>query len=105
MSPAEVVAQLSTMGVAVACPSPERIRLTVEFGAVPAEAVTLAQAHKPALVDYLRPVCRPHNSPANYIDSPAPNRPGWIRSTCRVCGKFVGYRPTSTTSDNRFGSQ
>ncbi len=93
MTAADVVAELSMMGVSVVCPLPGRIRLTVEVGDVPTEAVALARDHKPALIDYLRPDCRPHNNPANYIDTPAPNRPGWIRTTCRVCGRFIGYRP------------
>lgn len=92
MTVAAVVAKLSAMGVVVACPTPDRIRLTVEVGDVPAEAVALARDHKPVLLERFRNSCRPHNNPNNYIDTPATNRPGWIRSTCRVCGRFVGYR-------------
>ena len=36
--------------------------------------------------------CSPHNNPANYIDTPDEKRPGFIKSHCRVCGKFIGYR-------------
>lgn len=92
MTAAAVVAELSAMGVAVFCPSPDRIRLTVETGEVPPEAVALARDHKPALLAHLHPNCKPHNNPDNYIDTPATNRLGWIRSTCRVCGRFIGYR-------------
>jgi hypothetical protein len=95
MTAAEVIAELSMMGVSVICPSPGRIRLAAKVGDVPREAVTIARAHKPSLIDYLTPDCRPHNNPANYIDSPARNRLGWVRTTCRVCGRFVGYRPES----------
>lgn len=92
MTAAAVVAELSAMGVAVVCSAPGKIRFTVDAGEVPAEAVAIARDHKPALLAHQRPTCRPHNNPANYIDTPAPGRPGWIRTTCRVCGRFVGYR-------------
>lgn len=92
MNAASIVAELSAMGVSVVGVPPDRIRLTVHAGDVPAEAVALARDHKPALIEYLRSNCQPHNTPANYMDKPVPNRPGWIRSTCRVCGRFVGFR-------------
>ena len=68
---------------------PVLVSMTFRF---PAEAVALARDHKPELIEHLRPNCRPHNNPTNYIDKSAPNRPGWIRTTCRVCGRFIGYR-------------
>jgi hypothetical protein len=89
---AAVVAELSAMGVAVVRSDSGKIRLTVEVGGVPAEAVAMAREHKPALLDHLRPNCNPHNNPDNHIDTPDDRRPGWIRSKCRVCGRFVGYR-------------
>jgi hypothetical protein len=92
MNAAAIVAELSAMGVSVVIAPPDRIRLTVQAGDLPAEAVALARDRKPALIEHLRPNCRPHNNPANYIDKAAPNRPGWIRTTCRVCGRFIGYR-------------
>ncbi|KLU05885.1 hypothetical protein RISK_002517 [Rhodopirellula islandica] len=72
---------------------PGKLRLIVDSGEVPDEAKAIASNHKPELLEHLRPNCRPHNNPDNYIDTPAQGRPGWIRSTCRVCGCFIGYRP------------
>ncbi len=95
MTAADVFVELSSMGVSVVCPSPGRIRLTVPVGDVPPEAVALARDHKPELIALLTQSCKPHNKAENYIDVPAPNRPGWIQTTCRVCGRFIGYRPTS----------
>jgi hypothetical protein len=41
--------------------------------------------------------CSPHNDATNYIDKPDPYRHGWIKTTCRQCGKFIGYRPEVIT--------
>jgi hypothetical protein len=38
-------------------------------------------------------LCISHNPPFDLIERPDVNRRGWIRSECRVCGKFIGYRP------------
>ncbi|HVA50160.1 MAG TPA: hypothetical protein VNH11_27590 [Pirellulales bacterium] len=40
--------------------------------------------------------CSPHNNPANYLDGPAPG--GMVRSTCKICGRFIGYRPRPARS-------
>ena len=36
--------------------------------------------------------CSQHIDPQDWLDKPAPGRPGWVRSTCRRCGTFVGFR-------------
>ena len=37
--------------------------------------------------------CLSHIPPFDAVESPDPSRHGWIRSDCRKCGKFLGYRP------------
>jgi len=36
--------------------------------------------------------CDAHLDRADWLEEPAPSRPGWLRTTCRRCGAFVGYR-------------
>lgn len=36
-----------------------------------------------------------------WLDAPARNRPGWIRTTCGNCGRFVGYRPSDLKNRRR----
>ncbi|MHB8860991.1 MAG: hypothetical protein ACYC6N_01215 [Pirellulaceae bacterium] len=37
--------------------------------------------------------CVVHLDPTHWEEKPAANRPGWLRSTCKRCGTFIGYRP------------
>jgi hypothetical protein len=37
--------------------------------------------------------CASHILPFNAIESEDPKRPGFIRSDCKLCGRFLGYRP------------
>lgn len=37
--------------------------------------------------------CTHHMPPFDAIEFEDPRRPGFIRSDCRLCGRFLGYRP------------
>jgi len=54
---------------------------------VDGDFVELRPTQKPVLLD-----CAPHNNPSHYVDQPVEGRAGWIRSACKKCGKFIGYR-------------
>ena len=36
--------------------------------------------------------CSQHIDPQDWLDKPAPGRPGWVRTNCRRCETFIGYR-------------
>lgn len=43
--------------------------------------------------------CQSHLPPFDAICTPDPKRRGWIRSQCRLCGRFLGYRPGANGID------
>jgi len=73
----------------------------------PADALPPSEpAADPALAEKLRALwagaepasvpparCESHSDPADWLDEPAADRPGWIRTICRRCGAIVGNRP------------
>jgi len=42
--------------------------------------------------------CPQHIDPQVWLDEPAPGRLDWIRTTCRLCHGFIGYRPANNES-------
>lgn len=45
--------------------------------------------------------CLAHIDPREWLDEPAPRRPGYILTTCRRCGCFLGYRPAEPGTPGR----
>jgi hypothetical protein len=37
--------------------------------------------------------CVPQCAGSNWRDAPHPTRSGWTRTTCRLCGRWIGDRP------------
>lgn len=42
--------------------------------------------------------CSWHLDVNDWQDEPAPGRTGWIRTSCRKCGTYIGYRPEAKSS-------
>jgi hypothetical protein len=40
--------------------------------------------------------CRCHVPPFDAVETTDPKRKGWLRTSCRRCGQFLGYRPAET---------
>lgn len=45
--------------------------------------------------------CLHHSDPEQWETSPEKGRPGWVRVTCRHCGKFIGCRPWSAKQSHQ----
>lgn len=45
--------------------------------------------------------CRDHADRRNWLEAPAANRPGWLRTVCGTCGGFVGYRPATADKTSK----
>jgi hypothetical protein len=50
----------------------------------------------PGVPEVRPPAACIHLPSGEWQDNPAPDRPGWIRTTCRRCGRLIGYRPEGT---------
>jgi len=53
---------------------------------------TEIRGRKPGLIGLLSP-CISHFDSACWIREPLANRPGWERTSCRRCGRFIGFNP------------
>ena len=97
-----LLADLSARGIVVTVVG-DSIELDAPAGILTDDDVVVLRDHKSAVLESLRSRCRPHNNPDNYIDVPDDRRPSWVRSTCKLCGCFVGYRDTNRYTGKRNG--
>ena len=98
MTAETLLATFSTRGIIVTVAG-DSIELDAPAGVLTDNDVSTLRERKADVLTTLRSRCRPHNNPSNYIDLPDIRRPGWVRTTCKLCNCFVGYRYT----DNRNG--
>ena len=102
MTAETLLADLSARGIIVTVAG-NSIELDAPAGILTDDDVVVLRDHKSAVLESLRSRCRPHNNPDNYIDVPDDRRPGWVRSKCKLCGCFVGYRDTNRYTCKRNG--
>jgi len=76
----------------------DRLRFRAPAGAITAELRAAIQASRDAVIAHLQ--MRPASAPQcvscdarDWIDEPSAN--GRIRTHCRRCGRFIGYRPVT----------
>ncbi|QDV57202.1 hypothetical protein [Rosistilla oblonga] len=102
MTTETLLADLSTRGVVITVAG-DSIELDAPAGVLTDDDVVVLREHKSRVLDSLRSRCRPHNNPENYIKVPDDQRRGWVRSTCKLCGCFIGYRDTNCYTFKRNG--
>jgi len=60
-----------------------------------------ATADVPPLMPARPLKCPQHTDPREWLGGPASGRLGWIRTTCRRCGGFIGYRTVSNQKQHK----
>lgn len=66
--------------------------LQAAWGSSPSQSVVVAKSIDLERVGVSTSVCRSHLLPFDAVEQRDPKRPGYTRSTCRRCGRFLGYR-------------
>jgi hypothetical protein len=87
----KIIGELSALGVWISWVDGKLV--AKPSSAITPEVAGLIRRHRSDLVDLLSGSCTPHNDEANYINAAAGGR---IRTTCRRCGRFIGYRPADS---------
>ena len=90
MTATHLMVDLDRLGIRLAAHG-DRLRYWPRSAVTP-DLADRMKAHKGELLAVLHSdQCR-HIDSECYRDAPAPGRPGWIRTTCRTCDRFIGYR-------------
>ena len=93
-----IVAALQDRGVELSVRD-GNIHFEAPIGVIADAEIRLMRSNKRAFVDAILRTCQIHNRPDDYLDHPS--RSGWIRSTCKRCGRFVGHRPRHIAEPKR----
>ena len=88
-----LVSSLSRRGVTLVIRG-DRVDFDAPAGAIADADIAAMRQDKPAVIAAIRRLCGGHLDVTDWIDAPHPDRPGWIRTTCRRCGKWLGNRPS-----------
>ena len=78
----------------------ENLDIDAPDGVLTPELIERLMLHKLDILDRLRRTMPCHNMhfmPVNWRDESP--RAGRIRTVCRVCGKFIGYRPVGPSAN------
>ena len=102
MTAQALLTDLSARGVVVTIAG-DSLELDAPAGVLSRDDIASLRMSKNDIMDVLKSRCRPHNNADNHRDEPDGRRHGWIRSTCRICGRFVGYRQVSRYTQHRSG--
>ncbi len=88
---------LAGVNVAIAPDDPTSLDLDGTAETLTPDRLDRVKAHKAEMSAILRGDLPPdgclHHDSACWLDARADDRPGWIRTTCRWCGRFIGFRP------------
>lgn len=96
MNAVELLDQLNALDVRLVLDN-GTLRANAPSGALNETLVREIKMHKPELIAFLlHGECEQskcvHFLPFDAIETPAPGRRGWLKSTCRKCDRFLGYR-------------
>lgn len=65
------------------------------WGSAPIAKVTIVERFDLKLAGVATERCESHLPPFDAVETNDSKRRGWMRSTCRKCGRFLGYRPAN----------
>ena len=89
MTARDLLATLGKLGIA-ATVNGDKLLLDGPNDALTDELIEAVRRHKPEIIRALADCRHPHHEPSHWLDhEPVDHR---IRTTCRWCGRFIGYR-------------